>query len=77
MIPERLPKNVVAEVLALINSCGALGGFAGSYLVGLLQTITGNSRAGFLFMSLSLISSSLLLLALPKQSQAKAAKILT
>jgi len=75
MIPERLPKNVVAEVLALINSCGALGGFAGSYLVGLLQTVTGNSRAGFLFMSLSLISSSLLLLVLPKQSQSKATKI--
>jgi sugar phosphate permease len=75
MIPERLPKNVVAEVLALINSCGALGGFAGSYLVGRLQAVTGNSRAGFLLMSLSLISSSLLLLALPKSFHSKPAKI--
>lgn len=66
IIPERLPRNVTAEVLALINSCGALGGFAGSYLVGLLQAITGSSRPGFLLMSLSLICSALLLLALPK-----------
>lgn len=69
IIPERLPQNVTAEVLALINSCGALGGFAGSYFVGLLQALTGSSRPGYLLMSLSLICSSLLLLALPKKPQ--------
>ncbi len=37
--------------LGLINSCGALGAFAGSYLVGLLQALTGSSRPGFLLMS--------------------------
>lgn len=68
IIPERLPKNVTAEVLALINSCGALGAFVGSYLVGLLQALTGSSRAGFLLMALALICSSLLLLALPRPS---------
>jgi sugar phosphate permease len=72
IIPERLPQNVTAEVLALINSSGALGGFAGSYFVGLLQTLTGSSRPGYLLMSLSLICSSLLLLALPKKSQQNA-----
>lgn len=72
IIPERLPQNVTAEVLALINSCGALGGFAGSYLVGLLQALTGSSRPGYLLMSLSLICSSLLLLALPKKPQQSA-----
>lgn len=72
IIPERLPKNVTAEVLALINSWGALGGFAGSYLVGLLQTLTGSSRPGFLLMSLALICSSLLLIALPKASRQNA-----
>jgi MFS-type transporter involved in bile tolerance (Atg22 family) len=41
--------------MALINSCGALGAFVGSWLVGLLQALTGNSRAGFLFMSASLM----------------------
>jgi len=71
IIPERLPKNVTAEVLALINSCGALGAFAGSYLVGLLQALTGSSRAGFLLMALALICSSLLLLALPRPSHPK------
>jgi MFS-type transporter involved in bile tolerance (Atg22 family) len=50
-----LPNNVAGEVIALINSCGALGGFAGTWLVGLLQAMTGNSRAGFFFMSLSLL----------------------
>lgn len=66
IIPERLPKNVTAEVLALINSCGALGAFAGSYLVGLLQSWTGSSRPGFLLMAVSLIGSAFLLFLLPK-----------
>jgi sugar phosphate permease len=71
IIPERLPRSVTAEVIAVINSSGALGGFAGSYLVGLLQTLTGSSRAGFLLMSCSLIFSSLLLLLLPKHTPAR------
>jgi sugar phosphate permease len=54
IVPERVPKNVTAEVLALINSCGALGGFVGSYFVGWLRAVTGNPRAGYLLMSLSL-----------------------
>jgi sugar phosphate permease len=62
IIPERLPRNVTAEVLAFINSSGALGGFFGSYLVGLLQAITGNARAGYLLMSMSLVFSAILLL---------------
>jgi sugar phosphate permease len=65
IVPERLPRNVTAEVMALINSCGALGGFMGSYCVGFLQSTTGNSRAGFLLMSISLIVSALLILCLP------------
>jgi sugar phosphate permease len=65
IIPERVARNVTAEVFALINSCGALGGFFGSYLVGLLQAITGNARAGYLLMSVSLISSAILLMFLP------------
>jgi sugar phosphate permease len=64
IVPERVPHNVTAEVLALINSCGALGGFVGSYLVGLLQAVTGNARAGYLLMAVSLVCSALLLLKL-------------
>lgn len=66
IIPERLPNNVTAEVLALVNSSGALGAFVGSYLVGLLEAVAKSSRPGFLLMSLSLIASALLILALPE-----------
>lgn len=62
LVAESLPKNVLDEVLGLINSSGALGGFAGAWLVGLLQARTGNSRAGFLLMSGALIGSGLLML---------------
>jgi MFS-type transporter involved in bile tolerance (Atg22 family) len=55
IVPEMLPRNVAGEVMALINSCGALGGFAGTWLVGLFQALTGNARAGYLVLSLSLI----------------------
>ncbi len=64
IVPERVPRNVAAEVLALINSSGALGGFFGSYFVGFLQAVTGSARAGYLLMSLALICSALLLLGL-------------
>ena len=66
IMPERIPQNRVGEVMALVNSAGALGGFAGSYLVGVLQAITGNPRAGYLLMSLFLVISALLIIWLPK-----------
>jgi sugar phosphate permease len=62
IVPERVPRSATAEVIALINSCGALGGFFGSYLVGLLRAVTGNERGGYLLMSLSLVCSSMLFL---------------
>jgi sugar phosphate permease len=55
MVPELLPRNVAGETMALINCCGALGGFFGTYFVGVLQTFTGSSASGFLLMSLALI----------------------
>jgi len=68
-IAEIIPKTVLDEVLALINSSGALGGFAGAWFVGLLQAQTGNSRAGFLLMSGSLIASGLFMLFVPRGSK--------
>jgi nitrate/nitrite transporter NarK len=59
-----LSKNVAGEVTALVNSCGALGGFVGIWFVGLLDAHTGNSRAGFLLMSISLIIASIIVLCL-------------
>ncbi len=61
IVPEILPKNVAGEVTALVNSCGALGGFAGTWFVGLLEARTGNSRAGFLLMSVSLVLSGIII----------------
>jgi nitrate/nitrite transporter NarK len=62
LISESIPRNVLDEVLGLINSSGALGAFAGAWLVGELQARTGDSRAGFLLMSGALIGSGLLML---------------
>jgi sugar phosphate permease len=61
IVPEILPKNVAGEVTALVNSCGALGGFVGTWFVGLLEARTGNSRAGFLLMSVSLVVSGIII----------------
>ena len=64
VIPEIVPSNVSAEVLATVNSSGALGGFFGSYTVGWLQAVTGTSRAGYLLMAMSLVVSSALMFCL-------------
>lgn len=61
-ISEFLPSSVAAPAVALVNSCGALGGFAGSYLVGWLDSGTGSSSASFLLMALSLAAAAGLML---------------
>jgi sugar phosphate permease len=62
IIPEILPANVTAEAIALINSSGALGSFAGAFLVGYLNSVTGSFGASYEFMALSLLISAGLLL---------------
>ena len=54
-----------------MNGFGALGSFVGSYAVGLLQARTGNPRAGFLLMSISLLCASIIILLLPKPAADK------
>jgi sugar phosphate permease len=66
IMPEMLPRNVAGEVIALVNSCGALGGFAGTYVVGLLEAVTGNSQASYFVMSMSLLLAGALTLCLPR-----------
>jgi sugar phosphate permease len=66
ILPEMLPRNVAGEVIALVNSFGALGGFLGAWLVGYLQAVTGNARAGFLSMSIMLVLSGVITLFLPE-----------
>jgi len=75
IVPERVPRNVVAEVIAFINSCGALGGFFGSYFVGWLQTTTGNPRAGYLLMSVSLACSAALFVFLRQPGKSEVALV--
>ena len=71
LVAEVIPRNILDEVLALINSSGALGGFAGAWLVGVLQARTGSARAGFLLMSGALTAAGLLMLLVPESSYAR------
>jgi sugar phosphate permease len=64
IIPEMLPSSVAGEAMGLINSFGAVGGFAGSYIIGLLQSSRGGSSASFLAMSISLLIAGLIILAI-------------
>jgi len=59
-LTELLPRNVTAGAIALINSFGALGSFAGSYLVGYLNGRTGSFGASYLFMAGSLFLSAII-----------------
>jgi sugar phosphate permease len=74
IIPEMLPKSVAGEATALINSFGGLGAFVGSWLVGLLAARTGNSKAGFLLMSVSLMAAGIIAALLRQHSPPQAIK---
>jgi MFS-type transporter involved in bile tolerance (Atg22 family) len=65
IVPEMLPRNVAGKVMAVVNTFGALGAFAGTWLVGWLQALTGNARAGYLSMSMALIVAGAITLCLP------------
>ena len=70
IITEILPANVTAGAVALINSFGALGSFAGSYLVGYLNGTTGGFGASYIFMSGSLLLSAIITLVAVKNNSA-------
>lgn len=57
LIPELLPKNVAGISIGLINCCGALGAFAGAWLVGYLNGLTGGPGASYTFMAIALLVS--------------------
>ena len=60
LITEILPSNVSGGAMALINSFGALGAFAGAYIVGRLNAATGGFDASYIFMAGSLLLSVIL-----------------
>jgi sugar phosphate permease len=62
-IAERLPRNVAGGAIALINSCGALGSFVGSYAIGWLDAETGSPDVSYLLMAASLLVSGIITLA--------------
>jgi sugar phosphate permease len=74
IVPEILPSNVAGGAMALINSMGALGSFAGSYLVGYLNGVTGNPGASYLLMSGALLVSVVLTLCLNPRNDSMPAR---
>jgi MFS family permease len=66
-IADSLPANVAGGAIALINSMGALGSFAGSYAVGHLNAATGNAGLSFLVMAGALAVSSAITVFLPEK----------
>jgi len=68
IITEILPRNVAGGAIALINSLGALGSFAGAYLVGYLNGISGGFGASYIFMAGSLFLSAILTLVVLKDN---------
>ncbi len=70
-IAEMLPRNVAGGAIALINCCGALGSFVGSYFVGWLNGVTGSSGASYLFMAVALLISAMLTVALRRPAQVR------
>ncbi|WAH41126.1 MFS transporter [Alicyclobacillus fastidiosus] len=57
IVPELLPRNVAGAAMALVNGMGALGSFVGSYVVGYLNSATGNPNTSYAFMAISLVLS--------------------
>lgn len=71
IVPEVLPRNVAGGAMALINSMGALGSFAGSYIVGYLNDMTGGFDASYMFMAGSLLLSAILTMIVRKPQTQK------
>lgn len=62
-IPEFLPRSAAAPAIAVVNSLGAVGGFAGSYLVGWLNGATGSPSVSFLLLAVALGGAAALMFA--------------
>jgi sugar phosphate permease len=69
IIPEILPRNVSGGAMALINSMGALGSFAGAYIVGYLNDLTGGFGASYNFMAISLLLAAILTIIATKKEK--------
>ncbi len=72
MPSEFLTGFSAAAGIALINSVGNLGGFAGPYTIGAIATRTGNLYGGLAIAGVSLFISATLVLLLPRRARAHA-----
>ena len=61
-----------ASGIAVINSVGNLGGFAGSSMVGFIRQKTGSLSGGLAFAGAAMILSAMLVMLLPEKSPAHA-----
>jgi MFS transporter, ACS family, tartrate transporter len=61
-----------AAGIALVNSVGALGGFAGPYMIGAIAMRTGNLYGGLALAGVSSFIAAILVLLLPKRARAHA-----
>jgi sugar phosphate permease len=68
LMPELVPRNVAGGAIALVNSVGALGGFAGAYLVGFLGGSGGDPSRGYALMCAALLASAILIAFIPRLS---------
>ena len=57
-----------AGAVGLINSVGNIGGFIGPYVLGFIQSSTGNLSLGYYWLSGSLLASAILVFRLKKQA---------
>jgi nitrate/nitrite transporter NarK len=54
-VAESLPANFTGAGVACVNTAGAIGGFAGTYLVGWLNDATDSTSASFVLMALTMV----------------------
>jgi MFS transporter, ACS family, tartrate transporter len=66
--PSFLTGAAAGGAIALINSVGNLGGFFGPYIVGYIKDITGSFTISMIFLGISMIISSCIIVFLVKQS---------
>jgi MFS transporter, ACS family, tartrate transporter len=66
--PSFLTESAAAGAIALINSIGNLGGFFGPYAVGYIRDTTGSFTMSMVFLGVSMIVSSFIIIFLVKQT---------
>ena len=64
---ETLPRETAGEAMALVNSVGAIGAFAGTYLVGWLKNLTHSTFIAYFLQAGCFAIGALLLMTIPER----------